>query len=85
MTLPMVRGCSKYGLRVLSIVPGMFETPTLASEMSEEARDSLKKMVPFPHRLGKPSKYARLAQHIIENTMLNGAVIRLDGGLRMQT
>lgn len=84
MTLPMARECSRYGIRVLAIAPGMFETPMLASEMSEEARDSLRKMVPFPHRLGKPSEYARLVQHILENIMLNGAVIRLDGGLRMQ-
>ena len=83
MTLPIARECARYGIRVMTIAPGIFNTPMMAS-LPEKAKDALGKMVPFPQRLGKPSEYARLVQHIIENTMLNGEVIRLDGGIRMQ-
>jgi NAD(P)-dependent dehydrogenase (short-subunit alcohol dehydrogenase family) len=79
MTLPLAR----HGIRVMTIAPGIFDTPMMA-ELPEEVRDSLGKMVPFPPRLGQPEEYARLARDIIENTMLNGSTIRLDGGIRMQ-
>lgn len=82
MTLPLARDCANYGVRVMTIAPGLFDTPMLAS-LPEEARDALGKMAPFPQRLGKPSEYAGLVQHIIENPMLNGEVIRLDGAIRM--
>lgn len=82
MTLPIARECAGYGIRVMTIAPGLFDTPMLAT-LPAEVRDALGKMVPFPQRLGKPSEYARLACHIIENTMLNGEVIRLDGSIRM--
>jgi NAD(P)-dependent dehydrogenase (short-subunit alcohol dehydrogenase family) len=82
MTLPLARECANYGVRVMTIAPGLFDTPMLAS-LPEEARDALGKMAPFPQRLGKPSEYAGLVQHIIENPMLNGEVIRLDGAIRM--
>jgi len=82
MTLPVARECAGYGIRVMTIAPGLFDTPMLA-QLPAEARDALGKMVPFPQRLGKPSEYAQLACHIIENTMLNGEVIRLDGSIRM--
>lgn len=83
MTLPIARECAEYGIRVCTINPGIFETPMLAT-LPENVRDALGKMVPFPKRLGRPSEYAKLVQHIIENTMLNGEVIRLDGAIRMQ-
>ncbi len=83
MTLPIARECAEYGIRVCTINPGIFETPMLAT-LPENVRDALGKMVPFPQRLGRPSEYAKLVQHIIENTMLNGEVIRLDGAIRMQ-
>ena len=82
MTLPLARECANYGVRVMTIAPGLFDTPMLAS-LPEEARDALGKMAPFPQRLGKPSEYAGLVQHIIENPMLNGEVIRLDGAIRL--
>jgi NAD(P)-dependent dehydrogenase (short-subunit alcohol dehydrogenase family) len=82
-TLPLARECASYGVRVNAIAPGIFDTPMLAL-LPEEVRDALGKMIPFPSRLGKPSEYARLVQHIIENTMINGEVIRLDGAIRMQ-
>jgi 3-hydroxyacyl-CoA dehydrogenase / 3-hydroxy-2-methylbutyryl-CoA dehydrogenase len=82
MTLPMARECAEYGIRVMTIAPGLFNTPMLAI-LPEAARDALGKMVPFPPRLGKPDEYAGLAMHIIENPMLNGEVIRLDGAIRM--
>ena len=69
-------------MRVMTIAPGLFNTPML-SILPKEAREALGKMVPFPPRLGDPSEYAKLAQHIIENPMLNGEVIRLDGAIRM--
>jgi NAD(P)-dependent dehydrogenase (short-subunit alcohol dehydrogenase family) len=82
MTLPVARELAALGIRVITIAPGIFETPMLAA-LPEEALDSLGKQVPFPPRLGKPEEYAALAKHIIENEMLNGEVIRLDGAIRM--
>jgi NAD(P)-dependent dehydrogenase (short-subunit alcohol dehydrogenase family) len=84
MTLPMARDLSRSGIRVMTIAPGIFETPMLMG-MPQEVRDSLGKMVPFPPRLGMPVEYAQLARAIIENAMLNGETIRLDGAIRMQT
>jgi len=83
MTLPIARELARYGIRVMTIAPGLFDTPLLAG-LPEPARISLGQQVPFPQRLGRPAEYAALAKHIIENTMLNGEVIRLDGGIRMQ-
>ena len=82
MTLPVARDLSKVGIRVVSIAPGIFETPMMAG-MTDEVRGSLEQQVPFPSRLGKPDEYAFLAQHIVENEYLNGEVIRLDGAIRM--
>ena len=82
MTLPIARDLARSGIRVMTIAPGIFETPMLAG-LPEKARLSLGEQVPFPSRLGKPEEYAALAQHIIENEMLNGEVIRLDGAIRM--
>jgi NAD(P)-dependent dehydrogenase (short-subunit alcohol dehydrogenase family) len=82
MTLPMARELARYGIRVMTIAPGIFETPMLAG-LPEKARESLGQQVPFPSRLGRPDEYAALAHHIIENEMLNGEVIRLDGAIRM--
>ena len=83
MTLPIARECADYGVRVVTIAPGLFDTPMLAG-LPDPVRDVLAKTVPFPQHLGRPEEYARLAQHIIENAMLNGECIRLDGALRMQ-
>lgn len=83
MTLPIAREFARFGIRVMTIAPGLFNTPLLGS-LPEAARISLGQQVPFPPRLGEPSEYAALAKHIIENPMLNGEVIRLDGGIRMQ-
>ena len=83
LTLPMARDLSRNGIRVMTIAPGIFETPMLLG-MPQEVQDALGKMVPFPSRLGKPAEYAQLAQAIIENVMLNGETIRLDGAIRMQ-
>jgi len=82
MTLPIARELARYGIRVMTIAPGIFDTPLLA-ELSESVRQSLGQQVPFPSRLGRPAEYASLVTHIIENEMLNGEVIRLDGALRM--
>jgi len=82
LTLPVARECAGYGIRVMTIAPGIFDTPMMAG-LPEEAKVALAKMVPFPPRLGRPPEYARLVQHIIENSMLNGEVIRLDGAIRM--
>ncbi|MEE9103172.1 3-hydroxyacyl-CoA dehydrogenase [Pseudomonas nitroreducens] len=82
MTLPIARELARSGIRVMTIAPGIFETPMMAA-MPQEVRDSLGASVPFPPRLGRPDEYAALARHIIENTMLNGEVIRLDGAIRM--
>ncbi|MDQ1147536.1 3-hydroxyacyl-CoA dehydrogenase/3-hydroxy-2-methylbutyryl-CoA dehydrogenase [Bacillus sp. SORGH_AS 510] len=83
MTLPIARELARYGIRVMTIAPGLFHTP-MFDTLPEEARDSLGKMVPFPPRLGYPAEYAQLVQSIIENPMLNGETIRLDGAIRMQ-
>jgi NAD(P)-dependent dehydrogenase (short-subunit alcohol dehydrogenase family) len=82
MTLPAARDLARYGIRVCTIAPGLFDTPLLAA-LPEEARTKLGAGVPFPARLGRPSEYAQLACNIVENPMLNGEVIRLDGALRM--
>ncbi len=83
MTLPIARDLSSLGIRVMSIAPGLFETPLFAS-LPENAREALGKMTPFPSRLGQPSEYALLVESIIQNPMLNGETIRLDGAIRMQ-
>ncbi len=82
MTLPIARDLSRLGIRVVTIAPGLFDTPLLAG-LPEDVKKVLGSQVPFPPRLGRPSEYASLACHIIENEMLNGEVIRLDGALRM--
>ncbi len=82
MTLPIARDLARSGIRVVTIAPGLFDTPLLAG-LPEEIRASLGAQVPFPSRLGAPAEYAALAKHIIENEMLNGETIRLDGALRM--
>ena len=82
LTLPAARDLSQNGVRVCTIAPGLFDTPLLAA-LPQEQRDALGAQVPFPSRLGLPSEYAALATHIVENPMLNGEVIRLDGALRM--
>ena len=82
MTLPLARDLSRHGIRVMTIAPGIFETPMMAG-MPDDVRTSLEEQVPFPSRLGRPSEYARLVRQIIENPMLNGEVIRLDGAIRM--
>jgi 3-hydroxyacyl-CoA dehydrogenase / 3-hydroxy-2-methylbutyryl-CoA dehydrogenase len=83
MTLPIARELARYGIRVMSIAPGLFHTP-MFDTLPQEAKDSLGEMVPFPSRLGYPSEYAQLVQSIVENPMLNGETIRLDGAIRMQ-
>jgi NAD(P)-dependent dehydrogenase (short-subunit alcohol dehydrogenase family) len=83
MTLPIARDLAELGIRVCTIAPGLFDTPLLAG-LPEAARASLGKQVPFPSRLGQPPEYAALAAHIMENAMLNGETIRLDGAIRMQ-
>lgn len=82
MTLPLARELGRSGIRVMTIAPGIFATP-LFSQIRTEKRDEIERQVPFPPRLGKASEFALLVQHIIENPMLNGEVIRLDGGLRL--
>ena len=82
LTLPAARELAGLGIRVMTIAPGIFETPMMAG-MSKEVRASLAAQVPFPPRLGRPEEFAALVEHIIQNTMLNGEVIRLDGALRM--
>ncbi len=82
MTLPIARDLSRYGIRVMTIAPGIFYTPMMEG-LPQNVQDSLGEQVPFPSRLGKPSEYALLAQSIIANPMLNGEVIRLDGAIRM--
>ena len=82
MTLPIARDLARNGIRVCTIAPGLFETPMLKG-LPKEAQESLGKQVPFPSRLGRPSEYAQLARAIIENEMLNGETIRLDGAIRM--
>jgi len=82
MTLPIARELAKFGIRVMTIAPGIFDTPMLQG-MTEEVRSSLGQQVPFPPRLGRPDEYASLVREIVENEVLNGAVIRLDGAIRM--
>ncbi len=82
MTLPIARECADYGIRVMTIAPGLFDTPMMAG-LPESVRVQLAQAIPFPKRLGRPTEYAALARHIIENPMLNGECIRLDGSLRM--
>ena len=82
MTWPIARELARSGIRVMTIAPGIFETPMMAS-LTPEVQDALGKMVPFPQRLGKPAEFASLVRQIIENPMLNGEVIRLDGAIRM--
>ncbi|MBY3067946.1 3-hydroxyacyl-CoA dehydrogenase [Rhizobium laguerreae] len=82
MTLPIARELARHGIRVVSIAPGIFETPMMA-DMPAEVQAALGKSVPFPPRLGRPTEFAGLVRHIFENNMLNGEVIRLDGALRM--
>ena len=82
MTLPIARELARFGIRVMTIAPGIFETPMLAN-LPEDAKVSLGQQVPFPARMGQPAEYAALVKHILENQMLNGEVIRLDGAIRM--
>lgn len=82
LTLPVARELARSGIRVMTIAPGIFDTPMMAG-LPEDARESLGNQVPFPSRLGKPEEYAALVRHIVENEMLNGEVIRLDGAIRM--
>ncbi|SEI57105.1 NAD(P)-dependent dehydrogenase, short-chain alcohol dehydrogenase family [Allopseudospirillum japonicum] len=82
MTLPLARELSRHGIRVMTLAPGVFETPMM-SDIPDEAVQQLSAAVPFPKRLGKPDEFARLCAHIIENDYLNGEVIRLDGAIRM--
>jgi NAD(P)-dependent dehydrogenase (short-subunit alcohol dehydrogenase family) len=82
MTLPIAREFAEYGIRVLTIAPGIFNTPMLQG-LPDNVKDALNKMVPFPKRLGEPEEFAALVHHIVENRMLNGEVIRLDGAIRM--
>jgi len=82
MTLPIARELARYGIRVMTIAPGIFETPMLRG-LPQEVQDSLGKAVPFPPRLGRPAEFAALVREIVENPMLNGDVIRLDGAIRM--
>ncbi len=82
MTLPIAREFARMGIRVNCIAPGIFETPLLKN-LPQEVQESLAQQIPFPKRLGKPAEFAQLVKQIIENTMLNGEVVRLDGGIRM--
>jgi NAD(P)-dependent dehydrogenase (short-subunit alcohol dehydrogenase family) len=83
MTLPIARDLSRNGIRCVTVAPGLFATPMLLG-MPQEVQDSLGKQVPFPSRLGKPEEYAAMVRHIVENMMLNGETIRLDGAIRLQ-
>jgi len=82
LTLPAARELARFGVRVVAIAPGIFDTPLLAA-LPQAARDSLGQQVPFPSRLGRPEEYAALVRQAVENTMLNGCVLRLDGAMRM--
>lgn len=82
MTLPIARELARFGIRCVTIAPGLFDTPMMAA-LPEEARQSLGAQVPFPSRLGRPQEFAAMSKHIIENVMLNGETIRLDGAIRM--
>jgi NAD(P)-dependent dehydrogenase (short-subunit alcohol dehydrogenase family) len=83
MTLPLARELATHGIRVIAIAPGIFETP-MAAGLPDDVRESLSRQTPFPPRLGRPEEYAALVEHIVGNEMLNGEVIRLDGGIRME-
>jgi NAD(P)-dependent dehydrogenase (short-subunit alcohol dehydrogenase family) len=83
MTLPIARELARDGIRVLAIAPGLMQTP-MVDGLPDAAIESLSRAVPFPARLGRPAEYAQLVQSMLENTMLNGEVIRLDGAIRMQ-
>lgn len=82
MTLPIAREFADYGIRVVSIAPGLFDTPMMAG-FSEQAKQALAQMIPFPKRLGQPSEYARTVKHLIENPLFNGTTVRLDQAIRM--
>ena len=82
MTLPMARDLMRDGIRVMAIAPGIFKTPMVAG-LPQEVQDSLGAQVPFPSRLGDPAEFAGMVRHIVENSFLNGEVIRLDGAVRM--
>ncbi len=82
MTLPIARECAEYGIRVSTIAPGLFDTPLMAG-MPPVVKESMAQSVPFPRRLGRPAEFAKMVRHIIENPMINGCCIRLDGALRM--
>jgi len=82
MTLPIARDLAQYGIRVVTIAPGVFDTP-MGAMLPDKARESLIQQVPFPQRFGRPAEYAALVVHILENVMLNGETIRLDGAIRM--
>jgi NAD(P)-dependent dehydrogenase (short-subunit alcohol dehydrogenase family) len=82
MTLPLAREMAQYGFRVMAIAPGAFETPMVA-RLPGKASEELVETIPFPNRMGRPPEFAQLVQHIVENTYLNGEVIRLDGAIRM--
>ena len=82
MTLPIARELAAYGIRNVTVAPGIFDTPMMAT-FSDEVRASLGQSVPFPQRLGRPDEFASLVIHIMENSMINGETIRLDGALRM--
>ena len=82
--MPAAREFARFGFRVLTIAPGIFDTPML-SGLLQEVQDSLGDLVPFPSRLGKPEEYAALVMHMVSNAMLNGEVVRLDGAIRMQS
>ena len=82
MTLPLARELARFGIRVMTIAPGIFQTPMMAS-LAPDVQDALGKMVPFPSRLGRPEEFASLVGEIMRNPMLNGEVIRLDGAIRM--
>ena len=82
LTLPSARELARHGIRVVTLAPGIFDTPLLAG-LPEKAKESLGQQVPFPSRLGRPGEYAALVRHVVENSMLNGEIIRLDGALRM--
>ena len=82
LTLPLARELARHGIRVMTIAPGIFETPMMG-QISDEVRKSLSEQVPFPQRLGHPDEFAALVEHIVMNPMLNGEVIRLDGAVRM--
>jgi NAD(P)-dependent dehydrogenase (short-subunit alcohol dehydrogenase family) len=82
MMLPLARELARFGIRVVAIAPGVFDTAMMGA-LTPEQQQALAAQPPFPPRLGKPEEFARLAQHIVENPMLNGCVLRLDGALRM--